>query len=332
MLSEVVDIDIYPTGMAVRARFELRAGSRDEPSLSVGFPQSLRGTPGYPLHELRVTVDGAPVKASLTTRTTAGMRGPHTTCGELWWVWPMSFSAGKTRSVTVQYVHVFGQPVGHEVLASYVLTTGALWSGVIGSAEISVTLFGLEEGVQLVGGLNPTDPAALRWSLVNLEPDRELGFRFVVPQPSTAQLPSHSSERVRFADRVIRLVRAHDLEGLDRAMEQARGHADAGVRSDLATLDTALFASASRNAPADPPWFTEACRQRWAGRETPPETHVRTMFTEAFVEHLPGGDALAQVCAERIRGRWLVAGSLIGLFALFGMGWKYHRSARRPAP
>jgi hypothetical protein len=98
-----------------------------------------------------------------------------------WFVWPVGFDAGKTRSVEVSYevplLEEARRGAGREKSFEYVLRTGAAWKGPIGKARILVRF----EGGLAIADLARHAPSGGRlsengvdWELTDIEPQEDV--------------------------------------------------------------------------------------------------------------------------------------------------------------
>src|SRR5437763_1130740 len=103
-----------------------------------------------------------------------------------WFVWNMLYPGGKPLRVQVTYqqqlmsfkVYSPDFPAPAAVPVSYVLRTGALWDGPIGSAVITMTA---TDGAGLVPVLPPTQiqDGQLTWSMNNFKPTEDIDAMYV---------------------------------------------------------------------------------------------------------------------------------------------------------
>ncbi|MGE3912116.1 MAG: hypothetical protein AB7K36_22340, partial [Chloroflexota bacterium] len=243
MAAETVDISVVERGneihAAVQASFSMVNDGPDA-TVKVGFPAtttSLFDALAEPdengvkradapamfspqaIRAFRVAADGQELRSWRQDVQSAADAG----FGADWLMWEMVFPAGQTTVVNVQYEQVLTDRASDLVVQPmYVLRTGALWSGVIGEATITLRADG---GGALIGGpelfsrmddagkvvsypraeqVYGSDDAAeatasrIVWRFADLEPTRDVGATYV---RSSAWQPFVEAERALQTDR-----------------------------------------------------------------------------------------------------------------------------------
>lgn len=175
MVSEVVRAKVWEHECEVECLFVLKnEGPAD--SVLLGFPDGLQyennnddpaQIPDTLLSGFRAWVDG--VEAACVPMR--GLQGGSYDAN-LWWVSRAWFPKGATRRIRHTYtVGGWAEPVAHERGFAYTLQTGASWKGLIGSAEIFVTLEDVAlDRVLRTSGSPTRSGKTYRWSLRNFEP------------------------------------------------------------------------------------------------------------------------------------------------------------------
>jgi hypothetical protein len=224
MAAETVDIEVVERGdevhAIVKAAFTMVNDGADA-TVKVGFPASTtslfdrlvepdadgRRFADAPvmfspdaLRAFQVSVDGRELRSWRQEVPAAAEAG----FGADWLMWEMSFPAGQTTTVDVAYEQVLSErPQDRVVQPMYVLRTGALWSGAIGEATVTMRA---RNGGALVGGAElymrtddagavttypraeqvygPADaasasPTEIVWRFTDLEPTRDVGATYV---------------------------------------------------------------------------------------------------------------------------------------------------------
>src|SRR5262245_19783017 len=159
MAAETVDVDVVERGdevhALVKAAFTMVNDGADA-RVKVGFPASTTSlfdrfvepdaegrrfadapvmfSPSA-LRAFQVFVDGQELRSWQQDVPAAAQAG----FGADWLMWEMSFPAGQTTRVDVAYEQVLSnRPQDRVVQPMYVLRTGALWSGPIGEATVTM--------------------------------------------------------------------------------------------------------------------------------------------------------------------------------------------------
>jgi hypothetical protein len=224
MAAETVDIDVVERGdevhAVVKASFTMVNDGADA-TVKVGFPASTtslfdqlvepdadgRRFADAPvlfspeaLRAFQVSVDGQQLRSWRQEVPAAAEAG----FGANWLMWEMAFPAGRTTTVDVAYEQVLSERTRDRVVQPmYVLRTGALWSGTIGEATVTMRA---PDGGALVGGAElfmrtddaggvttypradqvygPADavsasPTQIVWRFADLEPTRDVGATYV---------------------------------------------------------------------------------------------------------------------------------------------------------
>jgi hypothetical protein len=224
MAGETVDVEVVERGdeihAVVQASFTMVNDGPDV-VLKVGFPASttslfdelaapdasgrrLADAPArfspQALRAFRVSVDGRELRSWRQDVPAAAQAG----FGADWLMWEMAYPAGQTTRVDVSYEQVLTDRAGDRVVQPmYVLRTGALWSGPIGDATITLRA---PDGGALVGGpelymrsdptgavatypradqvYGPADAAdasssQVTWRFREFEPTRDVGATYV---------------------------------------------------------------------------------------------------------------------------------------------------------
>ncbi|MEA1863823.1 MAG: dockerin type I repeat-containing protein [Euryarchaeota archaeon] len=201
MVNETVQIDTYKENATVKCNFTLMNRGENE-SLLVGFPIGLgrdadtiiwRPPTGewggnysytYPLNDFRVYVNSQEVETEIITM------------GESQWqVWNMSFEEMEIKNVEVDYwvyLSAYGGMPYHKMTQhwfSYVLETGAAWSGVIDEADITMNLHGIERS--WITTLAPDDYVfesdRITWNFTAIEPSENIYIEFETSNPAYQQ-------------------------------------------------------------------------------------------------------------------------------------------------
>jgi hypothetical protein len=200
MVNETVLIDLCTETATVKCNFTLMNRGENE-SLLVGFPIGVwwdaatvvrhpsTGRWGdysytYPLNDFRAYVNSQEVETE-----TINVSGSH------WHVWNMSFEEMETKNVEVDYwVHlsVYGGMPYHKMTRywfTYLLETGAAWSGVIDEADITMNLHGIEQS--WITTLTPDDYVfesdRIVWNFTSIEPSKNIYIEFETLNPAYQQ-------------------------------------------------------------------------------------------------------------------------------------------------
>ena len=197
MVNETVRIDLYKENATVKCNFTLMNREGNE-SLLVGFPIGLGWDSGivvaypytgewdgnysyiYPLNDFRAYVNSQEVETETINVS-----------GSQWQVWNMSFEEMETKNVEVDYwvyLSAYGGMPYHKMTQhwfTYVLETGAAWSGVIDEADITMNLHGIERS--WITTLTPDDYVfennRVTWNLTSIEPSENIYIEFVTSNP-----------------------------------------------------------------------------------------------------------------------------------------------------
>ncbi|HZO27297.1 MAG TPA: IMS domain-containing protein [Chloroflexota bacterium] len=224
MAAETVDVEVVERGEEIRAlvkaSFTMANDGRDV-QMKVGFPATTTSmfdqlaTPDaegrrfadapamfspQALRAFQVSVDGQELRSWRQEVPAAAQAG----FGADWLMWEMTFTAGQTTQVDVQYEQVLtDRSRDRYVQPMYVLRTGALWHGTIGEATITLRA---TDGSALIGGpelymrpdgaggvstypradqvYGPSDAAQssstqIVWRFSEFEPTRDVGATYV---------------------------------------------------------------------------------------------------------------------------------------------------------
>jgi hypothetical protein len=197
MVNETVQIDLYKENATVKCNFTLM-NRGDNESLLVGFPIGLGWDSGivveypyigewdgnysyiYPLNDFRAYVNSQEVETETINVS-----------GSQWQVWNMSFEEMEIKTVEVDYwvyLSAYGGMPYHKMTQhwfTYVLETGAAWSGVIDEADITMNLHGIEQS--WITTLTPDDYVfennSVTWNLTSTEPSENIYIEFVTSNP-----------------------------------------------------------------------------------------------------------------------------------------------------
>ncbi len=193
MTAETVDIDVIERDGAVYAQvsavFDLTNRGADT-QMRVGFPQY-----NYP-----VEVPEYPRQVSFSSEGLASFRawsgstqyrprvekvipeGSRDTWGTEWFVWDMSFPRGSTTRLNVSYEQKLSEGSG-AANVFYVLTTGALWNGSIGSASVRMNAPG---GGALTAADTPGSyrfAGKIAWEMRDFEPTKDVLGIYIPASP-----------------------------------------------------------------------------------------------------------------------------------------------------
>ena len=187
MVNETVHIDLRMQNATVKCNFTLMNHGANE-GLLVGFPVGLgwesysEGYYTYPLEDFKAYVNSQPVET--------GMMYVN---GNQWMVWNMSFDEMEIKDVGVSYwvpLSSYGN-YGREkdYWFTYVLKTGAAWSGVIEEANITIYLHDIEPAwiTKIAPDGYIFDKNSMTWSLTSIEPTENIYIRFRTLRPGCAQ-------------------------------------------------------------------------------------------------------------------------------------------------
>jgi len=200
LVSEVVEVDLWPGRVEVRAEFTLRSEADEAIEILLGAPPAL---PGFdervPLLDLQVHIDGAAIEPesrdavelnsliALAGGVDVGAEGSQAEIhpllmdhrGGRWWVWGLALEPGSTRQVTVRYEQSLGADstaglaLAGPAVISYPLPSGRFWAGEVERAELGVRLHDVPRAD--VGVIYETLPyrdtgTELRWIFLDFEP------------------------------------------------------------------------------------------------------------------------------------------------------------------
>jgi hypothetical protein len=194
MADEQVDLQVVERGDAaiavVNATFDM---ANDGPAVQMltGFPDTFMVNSGVDccflmfqpatISNFRAWSDAD--SYTPTEQTIAA--GPYK--GNQWFVWNMSYPAGKTLAVHVSYEQQLGVQsaygyVTQHVPVFYVLQTGALWAGTIGHAHIT---FEAANGGAFVGAEGASSVASdhLEWDFSDFKPTSDVGSQYIFATP-----------------------------------------------------------------------------------------------------------------------------------------------------
>jgi hypothetical protein len=136
----------------------------------IGFPDRSDGPDGgyKPMRSFRSWVDGVEVKCD---RMGDVDHGPDEESWDYWWTKHVAFPANATRVIRDHYTAEPGSSVGGEQSFEYILETGASWAGTIGSADIAVTLEGIDPKWIIRSDPKPrVEGRTLHWAFHDFEP------------------------------------------------------------------------------------------------------------------------------------------------------------------
>ena len=133
----------------------------------VGFPdESHTDGQGAAMSSFRSWVDGVEVRCD-SVRAAVDVFGSWTR----WWTKRVYFAGGATRTIRDHYLAAPGLTVDGTQSFEYILLTGASWAGTIGSADITVSLDGIDSSWIRYADPKPhVDGRTLRWSFKDFEP------------------------------------------------------------------------------------------------------------------------------------------------------------------
>lgn len=188
MVNETVHIDLHKENATVKCDFTLMNHGVDE-SLLVGFPVGLgweyygEGPYVYPLEDFKAYVDSQPVE----TRTM------YVNGGSQWMVWNMSFDEMEIKDVGVSYwvpLSSYGN-YGRNITYwfTYVLKTGAAWSGVIEEANITMDLHDIEPSwiTSILPDGYVFENNSITWNFTSIEPTENIYIQFKTLRPDCEQ-------------------------------------------------------------------------------------------------------------------------------------------------
>ena len=188
MVNETVHIDLCMENATVKCNFTLMNHGGNE-SLLVGFPVGLGwdwwmfGEHTYPLEDFKAYVNSQPVETEMM----------YVNGGSQWMVWNMSFDEMEIKDVGVGYwvpLSSYGN-YGREkdYWFTYVLKTGAAWSGVIEEANITIDLHGIEPAwiTEIAPDGYILENNSITWSFTSLEPTENIYIRFRTLRPDCEQ-------------------------------------------------------------------------------------------------------------------------------------------------
>lgn len=150
----------------------------------VGNPQYLESRGDPDLHDFAAWLDGEPLqvrreKGVEPQEPIRGINGQVLSYPQ-WITFSVPFEANQTRTVRNTYRATnYYNSIG-EVASGYILQTGRVWKGPIGSAVITVELDGVLPGQ--IFGASPTsyrwEGERMVWRLKEFEPERDIVVRF----------------------------------------------------------------------------------------------------------------------------------------------------------
>ena len=188
MVNETVQIDLCIENATVKCNFTMMNPGENE-TLLVGFPVGL-GWEGhgeepytYPLEDFKAYVNSQPVETEMM----------YVNGGSQWMVWNMSFDEMEIKDVGVSYwvpLSSYGN-YGREkdYWFTYVLKTGAAWSGVIEEANITIDLHGIEPAwiTEIAPDGYILENNSITWSFTSLEPTENIYIEFRTLRPDCEQ-------------------------------------------------------------------------------------------------------------------------------------------------
>jgi len=167
-----VAIDLYPHRAEVECGYLFR-NTGPAVTVRMGFPEggNQAGRSKHPagFTTFHTTVDGK----SVPTRIEGFTVSPHSGEWQRWRVKAVSFAAGQTRRVTVQYTAPLGiWSTGEGKLFRYEVRTGSSWNGPIGSAKMLLRgHYDPDRGwLRAPAHFRRTGPTAFEWTARDLEP------------------------------------------------------------------------------------------------------------------------------------------------------------------
>ena len=187
MVNETVHIDLRMENATVKCNFTLMNHGVNE-SLLVGFPVGLgwerydEGYYTYPLEDFKAYVNSQPVET-----------GVMDVNGNQWLGWNMSFNEMEIKDVGVSYwvpLSSYGN-YGREkdYWFTYVLKTGAAWSGVIEEANITIDLHGIEPDwiTEIAPDGYIFGKSSITWNFTTIEPTENIYIKFRTLRPDCEQ-------------------------------------------------------------------------------------------------------------------------------------------------
>ena len=201
LISEKVSIQVMvePTGGAMRqdnpdtatiaAELLFRNRSRQEVQLKLGFPIGNEEMLADLIEERQsgrkddcsITANGRQV--AFTKYLSRNEKDPD--MARKWWVWTQSFPPEKTLEIIHTYKGYFGgghiEPEDYNVrYFRYILTTGSLWKGRIGRAEIEMTFDRPLKPEWFLAFPKPAfqSPKRIRWIFRDFEPTEDIVFAY----------------------------------------------------------------------------------------------------------------------------------------------------------
>ena len=186
MVNETVHIDLHKENATVKCDFTLMNHGANE-SLLVGFPVGL-GWEGYdeslayPLEDFKAYVNSQPVETEMMDVN-----------GSQWMVWNMSFNELEIKNIGVSYwvpLSSYGN-YGREMdyWFTYVLKTGAAWSGVIEDANITIYLHDIEPDwiTEIAPDGYVFENNSITWNFTSIEPTENIYIEFRTLRPDCEQ-------------------------------------------------------------------------------------------------------------------------------------------------
>ncbi|KAF5417623.1 MAG: hypothetical protein C5S49_03065 [Candidatus Methanogaster sp.] len=188
MVNETVHIDLHKENATVKCDFTLMNHGANE-SLLVGFPVGLgwesydKGVYTYPLEDFKAYVNSQPVETRMM----------YVNGGSQWMVWNMSFNEMEIQDVRVSYwvpLSSYGN-YGREISYwfTYVLKTGAAWSGVIEKANVTIDLHDIKPAwiTEIAPDGYISEKNSIAWNFVSLEPTENIYIKFRTLRPDCEQ-------------------------------------------------------------------------------------------------------------------------------------------------
>lgn len=186
MVSEEVNIHLYPERYTVRCKFVFKNEGKDT-TVQMGFPENawgdVRQAKRSRFEYFRTSVDGAAVKSTYQPL-------PPSEDNEYtgWHIKTVPFKRGQTRVVTVEYASPVGETSDGSRFCSYTMETGSSWKGTIGRAVIRLDTGAISRHYTVIS-IYPKQTEiqgnTIIWRFANLEPvlQNDIFVRFDLKRP-----------------------------------------------------------------------------------------------------------------------------------------------------